>query len=391
VVITAALLLLGAALPSSAAAGSISGTITDAVTEAPIADLEVCASGVPEDGTLFGGCATTDGSGDYAITDLLAHEYRVTAHGDPLGYEYQTYNQALLGYFNDGVAVGSEPVSGIDMELDPYGRIEGAVSEVGTGIPVGGIRVCAWDVTRYYAGSCAYTGADGTYTIPHVRPAEYSIDFLGTGNLLSKSWGHEEQANWWEGAVLPVALSEVVTEIDAQLAPGAQVEGAVRLAGSGQPFRNLFVCALLPGGEIANCARPDLEGHYAIQGLATGEYLIEFKPFSQALQIQYWDHRANVADAPSLSLVAGTTTAGIDGDLVVSEQEQGPAPANTAPTADVNSLAKPAAVAGLSTQPSRGLPEPSSTKPRRCRKGFKRASVHGQVRCVRKPSRRHRR
>lgn len=373
--ITLALLLLGAVVPALAAAGTISGTVTDAVTKEPIEGLEVCAFAAPEDGNVSH-CAMTDANGEYTITELLVHGYRVVLYGEPLGYQYQVYNEAL-GYFNDPIPVGSEPVTGIDVEMHPFGRIEGVVSESGTGSPVEGVRVCAWAVAGNQAGNCVYTGADGTYAIRNVRPGEYTIEFLGVGNLLSQAWGHEDQEDWWEGALLSMQLSEVVTGIDAELAPGAQVGGAVRLANGGQPVKKVNVCALLPSGMPWKCAQPDTEGHYLLQGLATGEYLIQFKPVSQTLQIQYWDHQANIANAQTLSLTAGTTTTGIDADLI---------PTSESPTRSPSLLTMPAVPSP--TQPSRHRPKPSARH--KCRKGFHKRAVRGKVRCVRKQrGRRH--
>jgi hypothetical protein len=351
-----------------AAAGTISGTVTDAVTKQPIEGLEVCAFAFPEGGAVSH-CTTTDANGEYTIMELAIYEYRVILYGEPLGYKYQVYNEEL-GYFHQAIPVGSEPVTGIDVEMHPFGRIEGVVSEADTGTPVEGVRVCAWAVAGNQLGNCVYSGADGTYTIRDVLPGEYTIEFLGVGNLLSQTWGHEEQENWWEGAPLSVQLSEVVTGIDAELASGARAEGTVRYANGGQPLKKANVCALLPSGMPWRCGQPDAEGHYLVQGLATGDYLIQFKPVSQGLQTQYWDHEANLANARTLSLTAGTTTTGIDADVLTMEEANG------------NSSLPASSVVPSQSQPSPRRSKPSV--PHRCRKGFHKKSVHGKLRCVRK-------
>ncbi|MGN6665173.1 MAG: MSCRAMM family protein [Solirubrobacterales bacterium] len=372
--ITLALLLLGAVVPAMASAGTISGTVTDAVTKEPIEGLQVCAFAFPEDGNVSH-CATTDANGEYMITELLVHGYRVILYGEPLGYKYQVYNEEL-GYFNEAIPVGSEPVTGIDVEMHPFGRIEGVVSEADSGTPVEGIRVCAWVVAGNQLGNCVYSAADGTYTIRDVRPGEYTIEFLGVGNLLSQTWGHEEQENWWEGAPLSVQLSEVVTGIDAELASGARVEGTVRYASGGAPLKKANVCALLPSGMPWRCGQPDAEGHYLVQGLATGNYLIQFTPVSQGLQVQYWDHQANIAKARTLSLTAGTTTTGIDADVLTKEESwRGGSSLPMSP------------VVPSPPQPSHHRSKPSA--PHKCRKGFHKKSVHGKVRCVQKQRGRH--
>jgi Carboxypeptidase regulatory-like domain len=368
---------------SAAAAGTISGTVRDAVTENPIAGLEVCAFASPEDGNISH-CATTDANGEYTITDLLIHGYRIILYGEPLGYKYQVYNEAELGYFGDAVSVESEPITGIDVEMAPFGRIEGTVSEAETGASVDDIRVCAWNLNGRELGDCTHTGTDGTYVITDVRPGEYIIEFLGTGNLLTQAWEHKEIQNWSEGTTLPVQLSEVVTGIDAELAAGARVEGTVRTASDGLPAQGLYACALRPDGEQWRCAQPNREGDYLIEGLETGEYVIEFKPFSAALQFQFWDQGASIADARTLFLAAGTTTTGIDANLVaVTKSELSLPPVGTTPVPGPSALVSSPSVPSVAPSPSIQETSPAPL-PQSCRKGFHKKLVGHKVQCVRK-------
>lgn len=395
---------MSAAPASAAAAGTISGTVTDGVTGNPIAGLEVCAFAQPEDGNISH-CGTTNAAGEYTITDLLVHGYRVIFYGERLGYQYLVYREAELGYFGDGISVGSEPITGIDVEMAPFGRIEGRVGEADTGAPAAGVRVCAWNENEEVLGDCDYTGDDGKYSITDVRPGEYAIEFLGTGNLLTQAWEHQEIGKMSDATPVTVGLSQVVTGIDAELVAGARVQGTVRLASSGQPAQGLYVCALRPNGLEWRCAIPNREGEYSIEGLKTGSYVIEFKPFSSSLETQFWDQGTSFADAQTLSLAAGTTTTGIDADLLAPPAEVGEAPdpseSETVETEPVDvTPIESAAVQGsptpatTSTQPSipstqpspvaEATPPASMRVPRSCRRGFHKKRVDRVIRCVRK-------
>jgi 5-hydroxyisourate hydrolase-like protein (transthyretin family) len=400
---------------TAAAAGTISGTVTDGATGDPVTGLEVCAFALPEDGNVSH-CGTTNAAGEYTITDLLVHGYRVIFYGERLGYMYEVYREAELGYFGDAVDVSSEPITGIDIAMEPFGRIEGRVIEADTGAPAAEIRVCAWNERdEEELGNCEYTDGDGTYAISDVRPGEYAIEFLGTGNLLTQAWKDKEIGKISDATPVTVGLGQVLTGIDAKLVAGARVEGTVRLASDGQPAQGLYVCALRPNGEEWRCAIPNREGEYSIEGLKTGNYVIEFQPSSSALQTQFWDQGTSFADARTLSLTAGTTTTAIDADLFAppAEVAEGPSPAepepvqtgpvdvaptgtspaDTTPIGSEDAQESPAS-ATTSTQPSIASTQPSPVAeatppasmrvPRSCRRGFHKKRFDGEIRCVRK-------
>jgi hypothetical protein len=374
VLVLAGLLCLAALAPASALAGSISGTVIDASTLEPVESLEVCAYPMSEEWEVWF-CDETDVDGEYAIEDLEADEYAVEFWGRPLNYIPQFFDGHEAWWEADILLLeSSESITGVDAELVTGGRVEGVVEEAGTGLPLEEIAVCGWTIDTEEFGGCAETDADGEYAIGGMPAGEYEIEFWPQGqNYLPQYYDHK--AHWWEADPVSVALGATTPGIDADLLPGAAVEGQVRHDGS--PDFNVEVCAWStdPEGAI-RCAYPDLTGHYAITGLPGDEYKVEFWPFDESLPVQFWDHKPTWDQADPVSLATGSVTTGIDADLGAL------APPPTPPTPPAAPAATPSTIV---------TPPPSQTKPRRkrCKKGFRKKRVHGKVRCVKKKRARH--
>ncbi|MGH2974135.1 MAG: MSCRAMM family protein [Solirubrobacterales bacterium] len=71
------------------AGGKIEGRVTDSTTSVGIEEVEVCAFSH----TVFGGCAVTDGVGDYTIEGLATASYGVEFWAEFLGYETRFYDE----------------------------------------------------------------------------------------------------------------------------------------------------------------------------------------------------------------------------------------------------------------------------------------------------------
>jgi uncharacterized protein (DUF2141 family) len=164
--------MVNAATPATHVAlgsGSISGTITDAVTGSPISGAKVVA----------GGCsryAMTGSDGRYTIAKLAAGDYTVSAM--KMGaYMMKSYPGTV--HVADGQAV-----TGIDIALAPMGggggngSISGTVYDKKTNAPIAGARVTASGCSRY-----AMTGSDGKYTIAGLADDSYTVRAMKSGYL----------------------------------------------------------------------------------------------------------------------------------------------------------------------------------------------------------------
>ncbi len=104
------------------AGGQITGTVTDAVTKAPLANAEVCANNQSlefEFFAFFSRCTDTNSAGQYTFTGLAGGEYKVSFIG-PSGYASQNYNDKSELSEADPVHVtAGSATTGIDAALQP--------------------------------------------------------------------------------------------------------------------------------------------------------------------------------------------------------------------------------------------------------------------------------
>jgi hypothetical protein len=134
--------------------GTISGTVTDAATGAPIAGATVSYSG---------GSAITDGNGNYNFAAVSEGTYTLTASAT--GYQNQSGT----------VTLGPRGAATQNFALArPYGAITGTVTENVTGNPIAGATVS-------YSGGSATTNGSGQYTLANVPPGSYTVSAGAAG------------------------------------------------------------------------------------------------------------------------------------------------------------------------------------------------------------------
>jgi hypothetical protein len=380
-------------VPASAGAvtfpGSISGTVTAAMSGDPIAGIEVCAFplGGEEEEELR--CAETDEAGEYEIGNVAPGEWKVEFWGTSLGYVPQYWQDKDHWSEADPVVVESAPVTGIDAALLPGGEIQGTVRSGGAALE--GVEVCAWGYPNEFFAGCAISNSAGAYALRGLAAAEYEVGFYPEGNILPQYYDHK--AHWWEANLVPVGEEEVVTGIDADLEAGAQIAGSVTSNATGAPLGSIYVCAIgASSGELFECTSTDEEGHYVLEKLPGGSYKVVFsidfeewyeEEFGEeeddGYPTQFWNGQTTLAAANVISLVAGQSATGIDARLGPPASQ--PSGGGSGPA---QVLMPPPVRPPVTTLP---IPTP---KHKHCRKGFKRKKAKGKVRCVKRKKHRHR-
>jgi Carboxypeptidase regulatory-like domain len=379
-------LLLAAFGPAgvAAAAGTISGSVTDGSTGAGIDSAEVCAWPLWDTGEEWegiGGCTEPAPSGAYSLGDLVPGEYEVQFFPYASSYVTQWYDGALDPADADPVTVadgGTTPE--IDAALtEAKGAIEGKVTSSVTGNPVAAVEVCAYQGNVGWLINCVETDGAGEYRVGALPSAEYYLEFnaSGTGlNLAPQVYDHAYIADDAD----PVEVAEVtVTGVNAVLDAGAEISGRLYAAAGGAPLANVRVCLWRVWEDSKwACGRSNATGSYRFNRLPPLSYKVGLSsdyglfpngadPEDDGYLEQFWNNKPSRTSADVLALATGAQVSGVDAHLISS------APVSPALQAPVL------------------RPPIHHRKPLRCKRGFRKKRLKGKVRCVKVHKRRHHR
>jgi Carboxypeptidase regulatory-like domain len=357
---------LGLSVPSFAAAGSVSGTVS-AEGGGGIQGVDVCFRPEPEFFETI--CAQTGADGDYKAELLPEANYVVRFDADRANLQYvsEWYDDAVSYLDRDLLHVGAqENLGGLNAELVEGGSIAGVVTDEATDLPVAGVRVCA-EASGGFPERCVDTAAAGEYQVNGLTSGNYRVVYEGGNrvNYLREAYDNADPLG--PGTPVAVTAPGVTSSINAKLARGGEILGRVTEVGTGLPRQNAFVCAYEapPGEEQKACAWADAGGNYAIRSIPAGTYVVAFEPErlpSGLFAGQWWKGAATRAEATPIEIVPPVTFTGIDGQL----PELFPKP-------------KP--------DPIQVTFVPRPQPPKKCKKGFHKKKVKGKVRCVRKHKR----
>jgi Carboxypeptidase regulatory-like domain len=204
--------------------GKISGVVTDAVTQAPLEGVQVCADGTPEERSASTTrCDLTNASGEYMLSPFVTGDYVVGfagPYGGPLVYVPQFYDnqQSELQANLVSVTTGLTTM-GVDVAMQRGGVIAGRVTAAVTGAAIEGVGVCALPAGQESRERCAETNANGEYTLSPVKAGQDVIEF-GWSFGENKSYQREYyngKTSYSEADPLTVEAGATITGIDAAL------------------------------------------------------------------------------------------------------------------------------------------------------------------------------
>jgi hypothetical protein len=202
-----------------------------------------------------------------------------------------------------GVVLGCGVLAAMLWAGSALAAISGTVTDQAHA-PLAGIEVCSESAGPVGGGDeCALTDGAGEYTLPGVEAGHW-VHFYKREN---KERGYAPQ--WYPG-VAHRSEAEAVTaaemdEVDAVMGPGGTITGTVTDIGNGEPIEGVEICPdniVFEEGRVTFCTRTDDEGNYALRGLETGDYRLEFRTSGDVNYVEEL-----VPPVPgSMSLVAGS-------------------------------------------------------------------------------------
>ena len=301
------------------AGGVIEGTITNAVTGAPILNAVVLI--FSSDGRSGFG-AFPNNSGVYKSREgLPTGTYYVLT--ETLGFVNKLYNNFTCAPCDERtgtpvfVTAGST-TSGINFALTQGGRISGRITNAATSAPLTGVTVRIYNSLGELVTSINSNSA-GTYTTGSVLPTgTYYARTASSQGLLTQAYSGIDCTACTPtlGAPIAVTAGSTTTGVDFALTAGGRISGTVTDADTGAPLSEALVQIFAPGGGVIVSVRTNSIGFYTSQvGLATGRYYVaSLRPGGYEGQVY-----SNIACAPCdvttgipVSVTAGSITTGIN-------------------------------------------------------------------------------
>jgi hypothetical protein len=297
-----------AVLPRSAV---IRGTVTAEDTGAPLAGLQVTIYDTVGSTVMI---LTTGSDGVFSSANgnrgIGAGVYRL-AFGTESATPYlgEFYNNRASLATADGVSVTTGQTLSVDVSLARTGSISGRVTAASSGAALAGVSV--WVATpegRAYAS--AETDASGVYRTTQPLPAgNYTVCFAANG-YHSQCYNDRPYTSGGPRDLVPLAVGQNVTGIDAVLRPAGTIRGRVTAADTGEPVAGaqvrLYPAENVVGGYHSLTTAAD--GTYTtLVALQSRDYVVEVRPPVGLYASEFYRDSNSPAAASRITLTDGVT------------------------------------------------------------------------------------
>jgi len=295
------------------AAGTISGTIEDATTLVPLADVDLDVFDVVGNRLDFSALTGPDGS--YTIARLPAGNYVIKS--DPSSstdYPDRYFDGVLDKASATPVTVtASADTPAIDFKLTKGGWISGTIRD-SNGIALTGIDLDIFDGLGVRLEASARSGIDGSYRLGPLASGSYVVraDPKSTSGYLLQYYPDSPDAT--TASLVVVNVSATTAMVDFSLPDAGWIEGFVTDQ-FGSPLQgidlDLFDAVTLLHEDQS--ATSDLDGHYLIGPLAVQSYLVRADPSASQMRVrEYFNEQAVRTDANPVAVSAGVGTTNIN-------------------------------------------------------------------------------
>jgi hypothetical protein len=321
-------LLFAAPAALAQSSGSIQGTITDAVTAAPLdsasaPDLIVLVYDVR--GTQLGG-SPTNASGLYTILGLAPGTYYVKAisssHVSELHDNIPCVARDCVPTLGAPVAVTAGGVATVDIALSPGGGFSGAVRRAGSGAGIAGVTVTVFNASTSFVKTIQ-TAADGTYSVGGLPAGAYfaraSNGSAGIPGAIGQMYGGVPCPNIpvvdgcriASGTPITVAAGATTPGVDFALNASLMVNGGLFERATGLPITNARV-DLYMGAQRVMSVETGSSNFYAFIDLPPGAYRIRTAVRNNYVDEWYGGPCVGCPGTPATITLAGAPINGLN-------------------------------------------------------------------------------
>ena len=259
---------------------TISGTITDGATSAPLPGV---SARIYDENCNYRTRGRTDEEGNYTSEDGLVAGQHYVVTDSSSHYVNEMYDNVPCPYGcqpKDGLTISvgdAEAVTGIDFSLEIGGWISGSVVNETTGEGLQSLPVDVYDASGQLVGR-AYPGSDGSYETDGLPTGNYFVvtdaDYNYVG-FVEEVYDDIECAGCdvTMGTPVVVTVGEGTPGIDFALRQGPQIAGRIADAVTGLGIDDSSVMIFNDTGGLATSGESDSNGDFtAVGGLPDGTY-----------------------------------------------------------------------------------------------------------------------
>jgi hypothetical protein len=290
--------------------GSVLGRVTAADGTTPIPGIEVRATQAKYawvDNLWF--FATSGADGFYRLTHLPLGQFVVVAEAE--GYVNEFYDGVnYLDLYTPVVVQPPQETAGIDLSLDPEGRLSGWVIDDQTSDPIPGAAVHMLPVGTGTAptwGMVVEADVTGAFTVGKLPPSDFLVSARAEG------YGDEiyhHQLGWSRADLVSVPYGGHVTDLMVRMRRGGLIRGHLYDEAM-EPLPGYWATVQLPDGDLAGAmpAGSRLDGSFSIR-MPPGTYIVMAELPGYVLE--YYDSAYRAEDATHIEVTEGGEVSGID-------------------------------------------------------------------------------
>lgn len=294
--------------------GSLNGIVTDRVTGAPLAQVDIDL--FDANGNLLPWAdAQTDAAGIYRVGSLPDGQYYVLADAAAeQGYVDTYYGDTsdLAGATAVAVSTGTTAAD-LSITMARGGTIGGTVTAAATAAPLANVQMTLWVGTQRVAS--AHTAADGTYLIGAVPAGDYVVRCAGVDDLGLAFQYHSGATLASQATPIPVVADSTVGGIDFALQPGGYMRGIVATK-MGEPLAGATLDLYTPEGHSLPSldAVTAADGTFLLGPIPAGTFVLRANPSQLHPQYtkRYYGGTDQLAAATALVVTSTDTLTGLD-------------------------------------------------------------------------------